>query len=284
MKIGVSISNYGQVPNREFLINAAKHVEENQLDSIWVSDHIIMPKENSPWTRVFESITTLGFFASITEKIQLGTSILIVPLRNPMILAKQIATLDSLSGGRIIMGVGIGWNRSEFNIVGKNFGSRNKIIQENVAIMRKLWQGEYAKEGLISEPLPISNNGPPILVGGQSEAALKRVTLFGDGWHPSGITQQEYESGIQKITNNNNKKYIWSLRIGFAANKNVESHFTGPDGNLRLRLTGDIDKIITEIEKFENVGLEHIVCDIREESQEECIKQIDNLGNIRKSF
>ena len=201
-----------------------------------------------------------------------------------MVLAKQIATLDSLSGGRVIIGVGIGWNRSEFDVIGKNFGSRNKIIQENIAIMRNMWKGEYANEGLISEPLPVSPNGPPILVGGQSQAALKRVTLFGDGWHPTGITQQEYEFGIQKITNGNDRKYIWSLRIGFAANKKVDAHFTGPDGNSRLRLTGNMEEIITEIEKFEKIGVEHIVCDIREDSQEECIKQIDNLGNIKKSF
>ena len=284
MKIGISIPNYGKIPTREFLIDAAKQIEENQLDSIWTSDHIIVPKENAPWTRVFETITTLSFFASITEKILLGTSILIIPLRDPMILAKQIATLDSLSGGRVMLGVGIGWNRSEFDLLDKNFVSRSKTTQDNIIKMRNIWCGEYAKKGFISEPLPVSKNGPPILIGGQSKAAFKRVAVFGDGWHPSGISQQEYESGIQKITQINDRNYIWSLRIGFAANKKVDSHFIGPDGNSRLRLTGSIDEIISEIEKFEKIGLNHLICDIREDSPEECLKQIGILGDIKKSF
>ena len=111
MKIGVSLSNYGLLPSRKFLKETAIEIENQKLDSIWVSDHIIVPKNNDPWTRVFESIATLGFLSSITEEPQLGSSILLVPLRNPFILTKQITTLDSLSNGRIIFGVGIGWNK-----------------------------------------------------------------------------------------------------------------------------------------------------------------------------
>jgi alkanesulfonate monooxygenase SsuD/methylene tetrahydromethanopterin reductase-like flavin-dependent oxidoreductase (luciferase family) len=284
MKIGVSISNYGDIPNREFLINAAKKTEENQLDSIWTSDHIIVPKQNVPWTRVFETISTLSFFASITEKITLGTSILVVPLRDPIVLAKQIATLDALSNGRVMIGVGVGSNQSEFEFLSKDFTRRGSITENNIKIMRKFWEGGHTDQGFISEPSTTETKGPNILVGGQSKSALMRAASFGDGWHPSGIAQEEYEAGINKILEINDRDYIWSLRVGFAANKKADSHFVGSDGNPRLRLTGNIDGIKSEIEKFEKIGLNHIICDIRENSAEECLKQIDILGEIKKSF
>lgn len=111
MKIGVSLSNYGGLPSRSFLKDSAIEIEQNDLDSIWLSDHIIVPKNDEPWTRIFETMTTLGFLASITETVQLGSSIILVPLREPFVLAKQIATLDSLSNGRLIVGIGIGSNK-----------------------------------------------------------------------------------------------------------------------------------------------------------------------------
>jgi len=284
LKIGISISNYGKIPSRDFLINTAKKVESNQLDSIWTSDHIIVPKEDATWTRVFETISTLAFFASITEKVLLGTSIIIIPLRDPLVLAKQIATLDSLSSGRVIIGAGIGWNRPEFDMLEKDFDVRSKTIQDYIDKMRKLWRGDFIDKGYISEPLPVSKNGPPILVGGQSEAALRRVVAFGDGWHPVGISPQEYESGIQKITQMKNRDYIWSLRIAFAANKKIDSHYVGTDGSTRLRLVGNIDEIISAIQKYEKIGLNHLVCDIREDSPEQYFEQLEIVSQIKKSF
>ena len=129
MKIGVSVANYGPMPSREFLLKAAIETEKECLDSIWTSDHIIVPKDDLPWNRVYESLTTLSFFSSITEKISLGTSILLVPLRDPFLLAKQIATLDSLSGGRVSLGVGVGWNKKEFHLLDKSFVERTKNIE-----------------------------------------------------------------------------------------------------------------------------------------------------------
>jgi alkanesulfonate monooxygenase SsuD/methylene tetrahydromethanopterin reductase-like flavin-dependent oxidoreductase (luciferase family) len=173
MKIGISLSNYGQLPSRSFLKDTAIEIENHELNSIWTSDHIIVPKNNEPWTRVFETITTLGFLASITNTVQLGSSIIIVPLRNPLVLAKQIATLDSLSDGRVIIGVGIGWNKKEFDLLGHDFKNRTKTIGENINIMRKMWAGEYSQQGYSCEPMPVSDKGPPILIGGQSKGGQK---------------------------------------------------------------------------------------------------------------
>lgn len=284
MKIGISLSNYGKLPSRDFLKDVALEIEDSGLDSIWTSDHIIVPKENHPWTRVFETITTLSFIASITQKVQLGTSILLIPLREPFALAKQIATLDSLSNGRVMMGVGIGWNKKEFNLIGYDFKNRTKTLAENLQIMRKMWSGQFIDQGYLCEPMPYSENGPPILIGGQSDGAIQRVASIGDGWHPVGISAKEYETGMQKITSIEKRDYIWSLRINFAANKEVESHYTGTDGGPRLRLVGSTDKIISKIQDYEKIGLEHLVCDIRADSKKEYFEQLKAVSQIKKSF
>lgn len=284
MKIGISLSNYGKLPSRNFLKDAAVEIENQELDSIWTSDHIIVPKNNDPWTRVFETITTLGFLASITETVQLGTSILLVSLREPLVLAKQIATLDSLSDGRVMIGVGIGWNKKEFDLLGYDFKNRTDTIVENIDIMRKMWAGEYTKQGYSCEPMPVSDNGPPILIGGQSNGALKRVASIGDGWHPVGISSEQYISGMQKITQMKKRDYIWSLRINFAANQKIESHYTGTDGNPRLRLVGSINEIILQIQEYQKIGLTHLICDIRADSKQEYFEQLKSIGQIKKSF
>jgi probable F420-dependent oxidoreductase len=284
MKIGISLSNYGQLPSRSFLKDTAIEIENHELNSIWTSDHIIVPKNNEPWTRVFETITTLGFLASITNTVQLGSSIIIVPLRNPLVLAKQIATLDSLSDGRVIIGVGIGWNKKEFDLLGHDFKNRTKTIGENINIMRKMWAGEYSQQGYSCEPMPVSDKGPPILIGGQSKGALKRVASIGDGWHPVGISSQQYSSGMQEIIQMKKRDYIWSLRINFAANKKIESHYTGTDGSPRLRLVGSTDEIISQIQEYQKIGLNHLVCDIRADSKNEYFEQLKSVGEIKKSF
>lgn len=194
----------------------------------------------------------------------LGTSIILLPLRNPLVLAKQIATLDALSNGRTIIGIGIGWNDKEFNMVGKNFTSRTKTVKDQVKQMRKFWSGGYTEEGFVSEPLPTTRNGPQIIIGGQSRGALKRIADFGDGWHPVGITHAEYKEGKQKIIEMKNKEYyLWSLRLGFAGNKMIDSKYVGTDGKKHIRLVGETNQIINEIEKYQKIGVNHLVLDIR---------------------
>ena len=150
--------------------------------------------------------------------------------------------------------------------------------------MRKMWAGGYSKQGYSCEPMPVSNNGPPILIGGQSPGALKRVASIGDGWHPVGISAQEYDLGIQKITQMKKGDFIWSLRINFVANQKIESKYVGADGNPRLRLVGNIDEIISQIQEYQKIGLAHLVCDVRADSKKEYFEQLKSIGEIKKSF
>ncbi|MGD2106384.1 MAG: LLM class flavin-dependent oxidoreductase [Nitrosopumilaceae archaeon] len=284
MKFGISLSNYGKLPSRDFLKEATTVIENNNLDSIWLSDHIIVPKNDEPWNRVFETLTTLGFLASITNTVKLGSSIIVVPLREPFVLAKQIATLDSLSGGRIMIGVAIGWNKKEFELLGHSFDNRAKTFSKNIEIMKKMWSGSYSEEGYSCEPMPISTNGPSILIGGQSKGALKRVASVGDGWHPVGISSEAYNDGIQEILKIKKGDYIWSLRINFAANKRISSQYVGTDGGTRLRLVGSVDEIISQIHEYQKIGLGHLVCDIRADTKEEYFEQLKAVSQIKNSF
>ena len=285
LKIGLSVANYGELPSREFLLNVARESEKQGLDSLWTSDHIIVPKDHHPWTRLFETITTLSFISSVTAKILLGTSVILLPLRDPIILAKQIATINALSNGRVIIGVGIGWNDKEFGLIGKNFQSRMKTVGGQIQTMRKFWKGGFRNIGFISEPLPTEETCPRILVGGQSIGALRRVAEFGDGWHPVGITPQEYEQGKKEIIAIKNQKYIWSLRLGFTANKNfLDSEYIGTDGKKRVRLVGNKEQIISDIEKYNKSGLDHLILDIRDVASIEYIEQIQLIGEIQKYF
>ena len=284
MKIGISLSNYGPMPSRSFLKEAALEIENLGLDSIWVSDHIIVPKTDKPWNRVFEGITTLGFLASVTESVNLGSSIILVPLRDPMVLAKQIATLDALSNGRVIVGVGIGWNKKEFKLLEHDFEKRTTDIVKKVQIMRKMWANEYLQQGYSCEPLPISKSGPPILIGGQSKAALERVVNFGDGWHPVGISAQQYASGIKQIEGLKKRDFLWSLRINFAANQKIDAQYKGADGSPRLRLVGNTDEIISKMQEYQRVGVSHLVCDIRADSEKQYFEQLKIVGEIKDSF
>ena len=285
LKIGLSVANYGELPSREFLLNVARESEKQGLDSLWTSDHIIVPKDHHPWTRLFETITTLSFISSVTTKILLGTSVILLPLRDPIILAKQIATINALSNGRVIIGVGIGWNNKEFGLIGKNFQSRMKTVGGQIQTMRKFWKDGFRNIGFTSEPLPTEETCPRILVGGQSIGALRRVAEFGDGWHPVGITPQEYEQGKKEIIAIKNQKYIWSLRLGFTANKNfLDSEYIGTDGKKRVRLVGNKEQIISDIEKYKKSGLDHLILDIRDVTSIEYMEQIQLIGEIQKYF
>ena len=284
MKIGVSVQNYGENSTTDSLKKIGETVENYNLDSIWTSDHVIVKSNDKPWTRVFDSLTTLSFFAGFTENVYLGTSILLAPLRNPFVVGKQIATLDSLSKGRLLLGVGIGWNKSEFEIIGKNFEKRVSETSNCILIWKRLWREDYLKEGFTSEPLPHQKNGPPILIGGQSLPALSRVASIGDGWHPVGISVEDYQKGMEKILEIDHREYLWSLRIPFSANTSLSKTYRGTDGTTRLRLVGNVDEIIDQIGEFHKIGLQHIAFDIREKTIEDYLEQIKILSEIKKTF
>jgi len=188
---GVVLPNYGLDSNPDGIRRTVELAEELGFDSVWATEHIIVgPEAVDPYGRVYDPLVTLGWIAGWIERIGLGTSIVLVPLHNPMHLAKEVATLQELSGGRFTLGVGMGWHRHEFDFMGVEFKGRGRRADEAIRLMRALWSGERDFEGeywsfreATSEPHPSPQ--PEIWVGGSSDRAIRRALELGDAWHPS---------------------------------------------------------------------------------------------------
>ncbi len=185
------LPNYGSGSSPDGIRRVAEVAEELGFDSVWATEHIIVgPEAVDPYGRVYSPLVTLGWIAGWTDRIGLGTSIVLVPLHNPMQLAKEVATLQELSGGRFTLGVGMGWHKDEFEFMGVEFEGRGRRADEAIRLMRALWNGEHDFEGqywsfhnATSEPHPSPQ--PQIWVGGSSDRALRRARELGDAWHPS---------------------------------------------------------------------------------------------------
>jgi probable F420-dependent oxidoreductase len=188
---GVILQNYGEGSFPDGIRRSAATAEELGFDSVWTTEHIVVgPDAVDPYGRVYDPLVTLGWIAGWSERIRIGTSIVILPLHNPFHIAKQAATLQELSGGRVMIGVGMGWYRTEYEFMGVEFGGRGRRGDEAIRLMRALWRGDRDFEGrnwsyrnATAEPLP--SPAPEIWVGGSSDRAVRRALELGDVWHPS---------------------------------------------------------------------------------------------------
>lgn len=188
---GIAMRNftaYPQIPDARQLVEYGVKMEQLGFDSLWVWDHILLGVD--PNFPIIDSLTLLTAVAARTNKIKLGTGILVLPLRNPVVLAKQLSSMDQLSGGRLLMGMASGWYKREFDAVGVPFEKRGKIMDENLEILTRLWtedmvEGEYSHHNLrnaVMLPKPAQKPRPPLLIGGYVDRVLKRAAVTGDGW------------------------------------------------------------------------------------------------------
>jgi probable F420-dependent oxidoreductase len=223
MRYGLHIGNCAGITEPTVLRDVAQLAEELGYDSILMGDHVLPPRkinspyplpvanprwetyQDEPWPDCF---VTLGFLAAATRRVRLGTSVLILPYRHPAVVAKLVATLDCLSGGRIICGVGVGWVREEFGFLGVPFAERATISDEYVAVMKSLWTqahpriaGRYVTidQAVNSGPFPIQQPHPPIWVGGNTRAALRRAACWGDGWQPLALSPEALHHKLDQL-------------------------------------------------------------------------------------
>jgi probable F420-dependent oxidoreductase len=187
---GIAARNFTafpEFPDAEALIQYGVRMEELGFDSIWVWDHIFLGVD--PHFPIIESLSLLTAIAARTKKIKLSTGILVLPLRNPVLLAKQISSMDQLSNGRMLMAVAAGWYKREFDAMGVPFEQRGKIMGESLDIMKRLWtddmvKGEWSQYQIpagVMFPKPVQNPCP-LLIGGYADRVLKRAAVEGDGW------------------------------------------------------------------------------------------------------
>ena len=226
MKYGLHLAGGASVCDRKVLMDVARIAEEEGCDSLLIGDHIVLPKTiASPWPyeeyndgkpnydiytsmEWLDPFDTIAFVAGITEKVRLGLSVLIVPYRHPFDVARRVATIDVLSGGRFILGTGVGWLEEEFDLLGVPFQRRGKRTREYIEMMKALWTEDsprYAGEFVQLEedvnvlPRPLQKPHPPIWVGGESVYALKRVARFGDGWHIALLTFNQIRPMLEQL-------------------------------------------------------------------------------------
>jgi probable F420-dependent oxidoreductase len=206
MKFGLAFANAGPLGDPELASGLGPLAEELGFESLWTVEHVVVPTGySSPYpyspdgkmpggdqVALADPLIWLAYIAAVTTKIRLGTGILILPQRNPLVLAKEVASLDRLSGGRVELGIGVGWMREEFDALGVPFERRGARTDEYVDVMRRLWtepstaySGEFTEfADLNSYPKPAAAKGVPIHIGGHSDAAARRAGRIGDGFFP----------------------------------------------------------------------------------------------------
>jgi probable F420-dependent oxidoreductase len=271
MQFGTCIPHYGAAASAKAITDFCRLAEELGFDSIWTTDHIAVDKKYaSPYGKIYESLLTLSYAAAKTERVRLGTSIIILPMRNPFIFAKQTATLDQLSNGRLVLGLGAGWMEEEFATLGVNFKQRGKAMDEQIRLLRELWTGKSAKfEGrfyrfndIAFEPMPVQKSGPPIWIGGTSDAALRRVALLGDGWHPVGLSPKELAAGKESLDSfMTQKRHVAiTVRVPVTISASAATSYSLSSGEQAYMIGGTREAVTREIELFKSAGLDHLVC------------------------
>lgn len=206
MRIGYHLPSYGTIATRTDIAQVARRIEDVGLHSVWVGDHVVFPVESaSPYPystdgkfplgyegAFLEALVVLAFVAGITERVELGTSVLVLPQRHELLVARQLGSLATLAPGRVIAGVGVGWLEEEFAALDRPFRARGKVLDEQLEALRGLWtQHRFGFDGrhvqfppVHLEPLP--PKPPALWVGGNSDAALRRAGRLGDAWHAAG--------------------------------------------------------------------------------------------------
>ena len=197
MKFGVCLPQYGREVGLEDLRAVAADAESLGFDSVWASDHVVTPEHlrNSIGPMFLDVFTVLSHVSALTRHVRLGTTVMVTPYRNPLVAAKIIATLDTLSGGRVILGVGAGGAPDEFAALGVPESQRGARTDEYLAAMIELWTNDPSSfggrfvnfDGVRFAPKPAQKPHPPIWVGGRSDAALRRAVRFGQAWHPTSM-------------------------------------------------------------------------------------------------
>jgi probable F420-dependent oxidoreductase len=270
MKFGVCIPNFGETASVDGLRTVAIEAERMGYDSIWTTDHILMPAQSgTPYERIFESVTSLAYLAALTSTVKLGVSSLVMAMRNPVVLAKQLATIDHFSGGRVMLATGAGWNEREFGHLGSNFHDRGRRLDESIRLISELWvAGADAKfsgrkiphkfSKIMFEPRPIQKK-LTIWISGTSKPAMRRAATMGDAWHPNVYPLDIFRKLVTEFRGIHGAqgKGI-CVRIGLNP-KATRPEYAGPQGERRLMLAGNMAENRKMISELERLGVSYII-------------------------
>ena len=283
---GTSMPSRGDMASPANLRTLAQRAESLGFDSAWVSAHIILPRSVDsfypyaangvatfrPDEDYYEPLAALNFLAGCTQKIRLGTHVLILPYRNPVLTAKMISTLDVLSEGRFILGAGVGWMEEEFKALGLDtFARRGAVTDEYIQLFKELWtkdnpefQGEHyqlSESGF--QPKPVQKPHPPIWIGGHTNPAIRRAAKYGDGWMPIGLRPPailEPEELAEKITR--------LRRLTMEAGRPEDAvslcfstgvTFDDSPGATRRMMSGRAEQIAADLRQYQDLGIRNFI-------------------------
>jgi probable F420-dependent oxidoreductase len=276
MIFGLNLPNYSGLGHRDAVTAITERAEELGYASVWTSDHVLLPQSlPEPYGNLLETFTTLSYLAARTERIGLATGILVLPQRDPLLAAKQAATVHHLSGGRLTLGVGVGWIEQEYGYLRSDFQARGHTADEYIPAMRALFEeakpefhGPHIRYAdVLFSPRPASRL--PIVVGGTSRAALKRAATLGDGWHGIGRTPEEAAAALDTLDSYGRGEGFRSsvrnkLRIGEAAGGSADQSV----------LQGSAAELADQVSRFSDAGVEQLVLEPQATELDDFLDQI----------
>ena len=293
MKLGICIPHYGRPIEVERMLAVARHAEESGLDSVWVTDHVIVPRNVDVIYRedMLDPMAVLPWLAGVTERVALGTSVVILPYRSPIPLAKLLASVDVLSGGRLIVGAAIGWMEGEFSALNVPFKERVSRSEEALTLMRALWTQDrpeletsrHRLSGVQVSPMPLQKPRPPIWIGGGSEGAFRRVARLGDGWHATAATPETFRQGKQAVGKywreaGREGEPDWSMRIPVFVDG---VHQWAVDEKLlrgRHAIRGTARQIAGQLAEYQRLGISHMALEVSYSVYPAILETIDILA------
>ena len=249
MQLGIHLPHIGRKAGPDAIRRSAIQAEELGFADVWVSEHIIVPKDGGypPSPNFWDPVLTLTWAAAVTRRVKLGTSVLVLPMRHPLPLAKELATLQNLSQGRLILGAGVGWLEAEFNALGVPFKDRGRRMDEGIALMKAVWSQDPVNfqtrwipavvENMRSQPQP--EVPIPIWIGGSSDAAIARALRL-DGWHGSRVRPEAAADMVKRFrAERPDEGFTISLRINVNA--------------------GNVDDSRAALAAYEAAGVQHVM-------------------------
>lgn len=293
MQFGFSLPGRGPLARPDFVLKLASKADALRYDSVFVTDHVVLPVSAAgstyPYTAsgefpgggqqdYLDPLALLGYLAHATRRVRLGTSVLVIPYRNPLVTAKLLATLDVLSGGRLILGAGAGWLRQEFEAVAAPpFAERGAVTDEYLRLMRAVWttdpvsfEGRYYRvHDVHALPKPVQKQGPPIWIGGHTDAAVRRAGTLGDAWHPIALRPPgllgpaEYAARAREVR-------AWAKRAGrdpqsvaltVRVPMEVRSRRARAAAGGRPLFQGTAAEVLADVRAYAEAGVVHFVFD-----------------------
>jgi probable F420-dependent oxidoreductase len=275
MKFGIHLPQFGRAAGPDTIRKAAIEAEQQGYDDIWVSDHLAIPVDAPypPTAYIYEPLVSLTWAAAATTRVGLGTSVLVLPMRHPLVLAKMLATLDLMSGGRVIVGAAVGWLKEEFDALGVPFKERGARSDESIRMLRACWtkdpvnlKGEHVEADFKAmRTLPQPARPIPIWVGGHGEPAFRRAVRLGDGWHGSRKSPAEAKPIVKRLrAERPEESFTLSLRTNWDA------------------LSDSPDTIRRQIAEYRELGIQHLMFQPHQRHAEDWLRSAEKLLEIAK--